>query len=206
MPGAGTRWKHLHRESGLSARGAGAKKKPKKERKPRSAYDDDDDEDEDDDDDDDDDEDDDEDEDDEDGAFGAHLRRAADPRAARGAVVEAHDDDEDELPWQVIALLDASILRDLRASNAYREKRVAIALAGLDVDQPGRFSLEALCAGGAARGGAGRGAAGGGRSRRGGLRSRRRGRCARAAFPRRLDARAALTVVARDGRRRRADR
>lgn len=36
----------------------------------------------------------------------------------------------------MIALLDESILRDLRWSNAYREKRVALALAGEDVDQP----------------------------------------------------------------------
>jgi len=62
-----------------------------------------------------------------------------DPAAAlraRGALVEHHEDDEDELPWQVIALLDASILRDLRWSNAYREKRVALALAGEDVTPP----------------------------------------------------------------------
>ena len=51
-------------------------------------------------------------------------------------MVEHREDDEDELPWQVIALLDASILRDLRWSNAYREKRVALALAGEDVAPP----------------------------------------------------------------------
>jgi hypothetical protein len=49
----------------------------------------------------------------------------------RGAIVESKEDDENELPWQVIALLDESILRDLRWSNAYREKRVALALAGI---------------------------------------------------------------------------
>ena len=63
-------------------------------------------------------------------------------RAARGEIVEVKEDDEDDLPWQVIALLDESILRDLRWSHAYREKRVALALKGLDVDQPLESTIE----------------------------------------------------------------
>jgi hypothetical protein len=42
----------------------------------------------------------------------------------------------------VIALLDESILRDLRWSTAYREKRVALALAGQDVEQPAVSTIE----------------------------------------------------------------
>lgn len=42
----------------------------------------------------------------------------------------------------MIALLDESILRDLRWSTAYREKRVALALAGQDVEQPAVSTIE----------------------------------------------------------------
>ena len=37
-------------------------------------------------------------------------------------------------------------MRDLRASYNYRAKRVAMALAGLDVEQPSSTSVEAICA------------------------------------------------------------
>lgn len=70
------------------------------------------------------------------------VEAAEDSMRDRGAIVESKEDDENELPWQVIALLDESILRDLRWSNAYREKRVALALAGEDVDQPPTSSIE----------------------------------------------------------------
>jgi len=58
-----------------------------------------------------------------------------------GAIVtvDSEDDDEpdeDELPWQVIALLDRSVLEDLRFSSACRDEKVGRALRGLDVQQP----------------------------------------------------------------------
>ena len=59
----------------------------------------------------------------------------------KGAIVAVDDDeaeeyDEDELPWQVIALLDRSVLEDLRFSSACRDEKVDRALKGLDVQQP----------------------------------------------------------------------
>ena len=59
----------------------------------------------------------------------------------KGAIVAVDDDeteqyDEDELPWQVIALLDRSVLQDLRFSSACRDEKVDRALMGLDVQQP----------------------------------------------------------------------
>ena len=62
------------------------------------------------------------------------------------ALAEVPEDDEETLPWQVIALLEQSVVRDLRASYNYRAKRVAMALAGLDVEQPSSTSVEAICA------------------------------------------------------------
>ena len=62
-------------------------------------------------------------------------------KANEGAIVAVDDDkaeefDEDELPWQVIALLDRSVLEDLRFSSACRDEKVNRALKGLDVQQP----------------------------------------------------------------------
>lgn len=62
-------------------------------------------------------------------------------KANEGAIVSVDDDkaeefDEDELPWQVIALLDRSVLEDLRFSSACRDEKVNRALKGLDVQQP----------------------------------------------------------------------
>ena len=51
------------------------------------------------------------------------------------------EDDEDELPWQVIALLDPSVLDDLRFSSACRDAKVERALMGLDVEQPPESTL-----------------------------------------------------------------
>jgi len=56
------------------------------------------------------------------------------------AIVEVKDEtdeyDEDELPWQLIALLDRSVLEDLRFSSKCRDEKVARSLKGLDVEQP----------------------------------------------------------------------
>ena len=76
-------------------------------------------------------------------AGGASARPSHQQSTALAAVP---DDDEDTLPWQVIALLEQSVVRDLRASYNYRAKRVAMALAGLDVEQPAAASVEAICA------------------------------------------------------------
>lgn len=49
------------------------------------------------------------------------------------------EEEEDELPWQVIALLDVGIVRDLLFSKRHRDRRVAAALAGDDLpDLPPR--------------------------------------------------------------------
>lgn len=50
--------------------------------------------------------------------------------------------DEDELPWQLIALLDRSVMDDLRFSSACRDERVERALMGLDVEQPPESTIE----------------------------------------------------------------
>eukprot|EP00756_Hemistasia_phaeocysticola_P033139 Hpha_TRINITY_DN16450_c0_g1::TRINITY_DN16450_c0_g1_i2::g.163824::m.163824 len=44
--------------------------------------------------------------------------------------------DDDELPWQVIALLDGSVLRDLRGSYIHRQRRIAAAIAGKGLPRP----------------------------------------------------------------------
>ena len=46
---------------------------------------------------------------------------------------KSSDELEDELPWQVIALLDAGIVRDLLASKRYRDSKVAASLRGDDL-------------------------------------------------------------------------
>jgi hypothetical protein len=53
---------------------------------------------------------------------------------------------EDELPWQVIALLDASITRDLLRSNAWRAHKVQRAKQGADLPKLAAASLEAIAA------------------------------------------------------------
>lgn len=53
---------------------------------------------------------------------------------------------EDELPWQVIALLDAAITRDLLRSNAWRAHKVQRAKQGADLPKLAAASLEAIAA------------------------------------------------------------
>ena len=114
VPGAGTRWKFVHR-------GPGKSKESDSET------------------------DDSEDEDDGEVATGeseSAADRAEKHRQARGELVEVKKEYDYDLPWQVIALLDESILRDLRWSHKYRVKRVALALKGLDVEQPEESTIE----------------------------------------------------------------
>ena len=74
------------------------------------------------------------------GAVGAGVRAESD------ALVEGRSEEEleDELPWQVIALLDANITRDLMRSHAWREHKVRQAREGLDLPLLKPRSLEAL--------------------------------------------------------------
>eukprot|EP01062_Namystynia_karyoxenos_P007276 TRINITY_DN12559_c0_g1_i1.p2 TRINITY_DN12559_c0_g1~~TRINITY_DN12559_c0_g1_i1.p2 ORF type:complete len:936 (+),score=296.76 TRINITY_DN12559_c0_g1_i1:116-2809(+) len=44
--------------------------------------------------------------------------------------------DDDELPWQVIALLDGGVLQDLRAHYVWRQRKIAAAIAGKDLPNP----------------------------------------------------------------------
>ena len=72
-----------------------------------------------------------------------HRGRAAKPRAgwsaaaSRGAqLAVAADDDEEELPWQVIAILDIDILEQLAGGYEYHKQRCAEAVAGRGVVAP----------------------------------------------------------------------
>ena len=57
-------------------------------------------------------------------------------------IIKAQEDDEDELPWQVIALLDQEILQQLVWAARGRKKRVAQSMAGGTANKPHRYSLE----------------------------------------------------------------
>ena len=83
VPGAGVRWKHVHRSSGTQA-----------------------------------------------------GRSAASGHGRSSQLATAEADDEDELPWQVIAILDHDILRQLAGGAEYHKQRVAEALAGRGVVKP----------------------------------------------------------------------
>lgn len=88
VPGAGVRWKHVHRQSRGASRGA------------------------------------------------QYLGRGT-------QLTKAPEDNEDELPWQVIAVLDYDILRQLVCGAEYHKDRVAEAMAGRGVvDPPALTSLE----------------------------------------------------------------
>ncbi|KAL1504471.1 hypothetical protein AB1Y20_010876 [Prymnesium parvum] len=92
VPGAGVRWKHVHRAGGAAAGGGGGG-----------------------------------------GGWGG----------GGGTLAKAAEDDEDELPWQVIAVLDYDILRQLAGGAQYHKERCAEAVAGRGVvDPPALTSLE----------------------------------------------------------------
>lgn len=57
--------------------------------------------------------------------------------ASRGSqLAKAGEDDEDELPWQVIAILDYDILRQLVGGAEYHKEKVEEALAGRGIVKP----------------------------------------------------------------------
>lgn len=109
IPGAGVRWKHLHRSTATSTLH-------------RDNVDDS------------------SDEDDEETFL--ERRNNVNP----SAVANITEDDEDELPWQVIALLDRGIMEQLVYSNRYRKRKVAEALAGKNAPKPSQASLESCAA------------------------------------------------------------
>jgi len=67
------------------------------------------------------------------------------PTSECRAIMEPVKDDEDELPWQVIAVLDGSVIRDLRYSYRRYERTVAAARAGTNLPKPAPHTLEYCC-------------------------------------------------------------
>ena len=68
---------------------------------------------------------------------GEAARRLVGRRLARRAqLAVAADDDEEELPWQVIAILDIDILEQLAGGYEYHKQRCAEAVAGRGVVAP----------------------------------------------------------------------
>ena len=81
------------------------------------------------------------------GTAGAGLSaRYQGPRGAEHALARAHPDDDEQLPWQVIAILDQGILQDLIAGARYHQHRIDEALAGRGdaVVAPALTSLEGI--------------------------------------------------------------
>ena len=68
------------------------------------------------------------------------------PDATSLVAGKSEEELEDELPWQLIALLDASITRDLLRSHAWREHKVERARTGQDLPRLAAASLEAIAA------------------------------------------------------------
>jgi len=58
------------------------------------------------------------------------------------ALTEIKEDDEEELPWQVIAILDVETLQDLMYSSQYHKRKVNEAKAGKNAPAPAQASLE----------------------------------------------------------------
>eukprot|EP00928_Gymnodinium_smaydae_P031713 TRINITY_DN23192_c0_g1_i1.p1 TRINITY_DN23192_c0_g1~~TRINITY_DN23192_c0_g1_i1.p1 ORF type:complete len:1040 (-),score=169.04 TRINITY_DN23192_c0_g1_i1:75-3143(-) len=78
-------------------------------------------------------------------AVDLHRRiRAPAPTTSR-ALIEAVPDDEDELPWQVIAMLDASVMHDLQMAFRRYEGHIARTVAGKLLPRPDAASLESSC-------------------------------------------------------------
>jgi hypothetical protein len=59
------------------------------------------------------------------------------------AMTTVDDDNEDELPWQVIAILDVETVQDLLWSSKCRKEKVNAAKAGRTAEAPAAASLEA---------------------------------------------------------------
>ena len=64
------------------------------------------------------------------------------------AIATIAPDDEDELPWQVIAILDWQTVQELVWSSEYRKQKVRDAKMGKTAKKPARASLEASFAAG----------------------------------------------------------
>ena len=77
-------------------------------------------------------------------AVDTHVSHQVPPSECR-AIMEPVKDDEDELPWQVIAVLDGSVIRDLRYSYRRYERTVAAARAGTNLPKPAPHTLEYCC-------------------------------------------------------------
>lgn len=63
-------------------------------------------------------------------------------KAKASQLAEIKEDDEDELPWQVIAILDVDMVQQLLYSSEHRKRKVREAKAGRNAPQPARASLE----------------------------------------------------------------
>ena len=68
------------------------------------------------------------------------------PDATSLVAGKSEEELEDELPWQLIAFLDAAITRDLLRSHAWREHKVERARTGQDLPRLAAASLEAIAA------------------------------------------------------------
>jgi hypothetical protein len=64
------------------------------------------------------------------------------------ALAEIKEADEEELPWQVIAILDKEMVHQLCYSSEYRKKKVRDAVAGKNAPPPPKNSLEGCFASG----------------------------------------------------------
>ena len=63
-------------------------------------------------------------------------------KSKRDELVKAKEDTWDELPWQVIALLDNEVLNDLYYAYEHRKRRIALSIAGKSAPKPRRGSIE----------------------------------------------------------------
>jgi hypothetical protein len=65
------------------------------------------------------------------------------PEPVSSAITEIKEDNKDELPWQVIAILDVEMVQQLLWSSQHRKQKVKDAQAGKNAKAPSRTSLEA---------------------------------------------------------------
>jgi hypothetical protein len=109
VPGAGTRWKHVHKKSGSNTTSSAAAAAT------AAAYS---------------------------SFFGLGSGGAS------SQIVEASQDDHNELPWQVIAILDTGILNQIMRGARYHKHRVSESVAGRGeaVKAPALTSLESMMA------------------------------------------------------------
>ncbi len=70
------------------------------------------------------------------------------PSQDTSALAEMKEADEEELPWQVIAILDKEMVHQLCYSSEYRKKKVRDAVAGKNAPPPPKNSLEGCYASG----------------------------------------------------------